>query len=65
LAEYRRDLAALGDILTQSEARAEVDPAIVERARSYAARMPEAATSLSPRLADMPYRRLRCRRICP
>jgi len=58
LAEYRRDLAALGDILTQSETRAEVDPAILERARSYAARMPEAAASLSPRLADMPYRRL-------
>jgi len=58
LAEYRRDLAALGDILTQSEGRTEVDAAIIERVHRYAARMPEAAASLSPRLADMPYRRL-------
>ncbi len=58
IARYRADLRALGDTLTQSLGRVEVDAAIVARADDYAARLPDAAAALSPRLADMPYRRL-------
>ena len=58
IGNYRRDLDALGDALTQSLGRVEVDAAILARADDYAARLPDAAAALSPRLADMPYRRL-------
>ena len=58
IARYRGDLRALGDALTQSLGRVEVDAAILSRADDNAARLPDAAAALSPRLADMPYRRL-------
>ena len=58
IARYRGDLRALGDALTQSQGRVEVDAAVIARADDYAARLPDAAAALSPRLADMPYRRL-------
>ncbi|TWT19240.1 phosphoenolpyruvate carboxylase [Luteimonas marina] len=58
IAQYRADLRALGNMLTQSLGRADVDPAVVARTDDYIARLPEAAARLRPRLADMPYRRL-------
>ncbi len=58
IARYRRDLHALGDVLTQSSGRVEVDAAVLARADDYALRLPDAAAALGPRLADMPYRRL-------
>ena len=58
IAKYRADLRALGNMLTQSLGRVEVDPAVVARTDAYVALLPEAAKKLRPRLADMPYRRL-------
>lgn len=58
LANYRADLHALGEILTQTRDRIAVDAAIETRIADYAARMPQAAEALNPRLSDMPYRRL-------
>ncbi|TXH66493.1 MAG: phosphoenolpyruvate carboxylase [Lysobacteraceae bacterium] len=58
LANYRADLHALGEILTQSRDRIGVDTAIETRIADYAAMLPEAAAIFSPRLADMPYRHL-------
>ncbi|MCC7249637.1 MAG: phosphoenolpyruvate carboxylase, partial [Lysobacter sp.] len=58
LANYRADLHALGEILTQTHDRIAVDEAIEARIADYAARMPQAAATLNPRLSDMPYRRL-------
>ena len=58
LANYRADLNALGEILTQSRARVQVDAAIETRIAEYAALLPAAAARLSPRLGDMPYRQL-------
>jgi len=55
---YRADLRALGDTLTQSLGRIEVDQAVVARTDEYIALLPQAAARLRPRLADMPYRRL-------
>ncbi len=58
LANYRADLAALGEILTQSRGRVGVDDVIEARIVEYAALLPAAAAKLSPRLGDMPYRQL-------
>ncbi len=58
LANYRVDLHALGEILTQSRERVTVDDAIETRIAGYILGMPTAAAKLSPRLADMPYRQL-------
>jgi phosphoenolpyruvate carboxylase len=58
LQNYRADLHALGEILTQSRSRARVDAAIETRIADYSARMPQAAAALSPRQSDMPYRQL-------
>ncbi|MHC9084199.1 phosphoenolpyruvate carboxylase [Luteimonas sp. RIT-PG2_3] len=58
LGEYRKDLHALGDILTQSLGRASVADAIQARVDAYASALPDALAGFSPRLADMPYRRL-------
>ncbi len=58
MALYRRDLAALGEILTQSRDRAGVDAAIEQRITRYAALLPDAAAALSPRRGDMPYQQL-------
>src|SRR5690606_27442366 len=56
--QYRADLRALSNILTQSLGRVDVDAAVVERTEAYIALLPEAARRLRPRMADMPYRRL-------
>ena len=58
LANYRTDLQALGEILTQTRDRVRVDDDIDMRIAAYSAAMPAAAAKLSPRLADMPYRQL-------
>ncbi|GAB3346636.1 phosphoenolpyruvate carboxylase [Marilutibacter aestuarii] len=58
LAAYRRDLASLGELLSQSLHRVQVDPAVLERLDAYKAAMPLAAERLRPRHADMPYRNL-------
>ncbi|HST44726.1 MAG TPA: phosphoenolpyruvate carboxylase [Luteimonas sp.] len=55
---YLRDLHALADVLTQSDARVDVDAPVRERIAAYADALPEAAARLRPRLADMPYRTL-------
>ncbi|MGN6150641.1 MAG: phosphoenolpyruvate carboxylase, partial [Lysobacteraceae bacterium] len=58
LNNYRGDLHALGEILTQSRGRIGVDDAIEARIADYTALLPEVAARLSPRLTDMPYRQL-------
>lgn len=58
LRNYRADLQALGEVLSQSHGRIPVDAAIIARTAEYAARMPETMARLSPRLSDMPYRQL-------
>jgi len=58
IAQYRADLRALGNMLTQSLGRVDVDAAVVARTDEYIALLPQAAARLRPRLADMPYRRL-------
>ncbi|MBB5014691.1 phosphoenolpyruvate carboxylase [Rehaibacterium terrae] len=58
LAAYRRDLAKLGTLLTQSLSRVEVAPALLARIDDYRRRLPKAAARLKPRHADMPYRTL-------
>ena len=58
LANYRADLGALGEVLTQSRGRVQVDDAIEVRIAEYTALLPAAAAKLSPRLGDMPYRQL-------
>ena len=58
LANYRADLRALGEILTQSRGRVRVDDAIEARIVEYTALLPASAAKLSPRLGDMPYRQL-------
>jgi phosphoenolpyruvate carboxylase len=58
LNNYRNDLHALGEILTQSRGRIGMDDAIEARIAEYTALLPEVAARLSPRLTDMPYRQL-------
>ncbi|MBB1473055.1 phosphoenolpyruvate carboxylase [Luteimonas sp. MC1782] len=58
LGQYRAELAALGQVLTQSRGRAGVDDAVNARLAAYKALMPKAAARLRARQADMPYRQL-------
>ncbi len=58
LARYQADLRALGDILTQSISRADVDAAIESRTAAHRALLPAGKVKIRPRLADMPYRQL-------
>lgn len=55
---YRRDLARLAGLLSQSPERAGVAPALLERIEDYQTRFPAAAAEVRPRHADMPYRSL-------
>lgn len=57
LANYRRDLARLGEVLSQSSGRIGVSPGLLRRTDDYARRFPKAAGRLKSRHADMPYRR--------
>lgn len=56
LARYREDVAALGRLLSQTDDRIAVTDALRERLADYRARFPQAAASIRPRHADMPYR---------
>jgi len=58
LTAYRRDLAALGELLSQSLSRVGVADAVLTRIDDYRARLPAAAAKLRPRHGDMPYRNL-------
>ncbi len=58
IAQYRNDLRSLGNALTQTLGRIEVDAAVTAKLDEYAALFPETFAGLSPRQADMPYRRL-------
>jgi len=58
LAAYRRDLARLSNVLSQSSSRVAVDAAVLMRIGQYERRLPAAAARLKPRDADMPYRHL-------
>lgn len=58
LGAYRRDLAALGELLSQSLSRVDVAGAVLARIDEYRALLPKAAVKLRPRHGDMPYRNL-------
>ncbi|MBJ6985643.1 phosphoenolpyruvate carboxylase [Luteimonas sp. MC1750] len=58
LGQYRDELRALGQVLTQTRDRAGVDPAVEARLAQYRDAMPAAAARLRARQADMPYRQL-------
>lgn len=58
LRAYRRDLDALGELLSQSVTRVKVDEAVLARVEDYSYLLPKAAAALKPRHADMPYRNL-------
>jgi phosphoenolpyruvate carboxylase len=55
---YLADVAALARLLSQTEGRVTVDPALQRRLDDYRARFPAAAERVRPRHADMPYRGL-------
>jgi phosphoenolpyruvate carboxylase len=57
LANYRRDLARLGEVLSQSSGRVPVAAELLRRTDDYARRLPKAAEKIKARHADMPYRR--------
>jgi len=57
LANYRGDLARLGELLSQSSGRVDVAPELARRSDEYARRFPRAADKIKARHADMPYRR--------
>jgi phosphoenolpyruvate carboxylase len=56
LRAYRRDIDKLTGLLTQSLGRVEFSPELLRRLEDYRARLPEAAGTIKPRHADMPYR---------
>ncbi|MBB5208065.1 phosphoenolpyruvate carboxylase [Chiayiivirga flava] len=58
LAAYRRDLAKLGSVLSQSTTRVAVSDEVLARIDDYRARFPDAAAAIRARHADMPYRNL-------
>ena len=58
LGQYREELRALGQVLTQTRDRAVVDAAVEQRLAEYREAMPDAAAKLRARQADMPYRQL-------
>ncbi|WP_295362984.1 phosphoenolpyruvate carboxylase [Arenimonas sp.] len=57
LGRYRRELEKLADLLSQTDGRVGISPALLRRADDYAQRFPAAADALKARHADMPYRR--------
>ncbi len=58
LGAYRRDLAALGELLSQSLSRVGVADAVLARIDEYRALLPAVAATLRPRHGDMPYSNL-------
>ena len=58
LAAYRKDLARLSAVLSQSPSRVAIDPDVSQRIEAYRSLLPQAAARLRARHADMPYRQL-------
>ncbi len=58
LRRYGEDLRGLHEHLSQSATRVEIDAALIERVREYAARLPEEDAAVPASYSDMPYRRL-------
>ncbi len=56
LAAYRREVTALGELLSQSTSRVGVGEDVLARVEEYRYLLPKAAAGLRPRHADMPYR---------
>ncbi|HEY8586148.1 MAG TPA: phosphoenolpyruvate carboxylase [Rhodanobacter sp.] len=53
---YLADVAALARLLSQTDSRVAVAPALQQRLVDYRERFPQAAAQIRPRHADMPYR---------
>ncbi|HZX72334.1 MAG TPA: phosphoenolpyruvate carboxylase [Rhodanobacter sp.] len=53
---YLADVATLARLLSQTESRVAVAPALQQRLADYRERFPQAAAKIRPRHADMPYR---------
>lgn len=53
---YLADVAALARLLSQTDSRVAVAPALQQRLADYRERFPRAAEKIRPRHADMPYR---------
>ncbi|HET9065522.1 MAG TPA: phosphoenolpyruvate carboxylase [Gemmatimonadales bacterium] len=62
VAQYRKDVASLGALLSQSTTRVEVADAVSRRIATYGALLPDAFAGIPARYRDMPYRML-CRLI--
>lgn len=58
LSAYRQEVAALGELLSQSLGRVSVADEVMARIEEYRYLLPKAAAALRPRHADMPYRNL-------
>jgi len=58
LRAYRQEVAALGELLSQSLERVGVADAVLARIEEYRYLLPKTAAALKPRHADMPYRNL-------
>src|SRR5690606_25333012 len=58
LAQYRREVRALGAMLTQTLGRVGVDDAVLRRVHEYSRQWPDVAAGFNPRWTDMPYRLL-------
>src|SRR5690606_34610013 len=52
LAQYRRDVRALGAVLTQTLGRAEIDGRVLERVDVYSCQWPDVVAAFNPRWAD-------------
>jgi phosphoenolpyruvate carboxylase len=53
---YLADVGALARLLSQTDSRVAVAPALQQRLADYRERFPQAAAGIRPRHADMPYR---------
>jgi len=58
LEHYVEDISTLARLLSQTDQRVHVDEALLHRLADYQQRFPQAAASIRPRHADMPYRSL-------
>jgi len=58
LEHYVEDIGTLARLLSQTDQRVHIDEALSQRLADYQQRFPQAAASIRPRHADMPYRSL-------
>lgn len=56
IGNYRRELAKLNRLLSQTEGRVGISSAVKDRIERYAERLPEVRAAIPKRHADMPYR---------